>query len=89
MTRPICNSKPCRAGRGETIRKGEKMKIEIPKSKKLWLTIFTLLIPIANAAFGWEIDVQVILGMFGVSGAYSIGQGVADIGKGKAEVEKK
>ena len=55
-----------------------KVNLPIPKSKKLWVTIVTLALPVLNSIFGWSIDVNVLLGMFGVSGAYNIGQGVAD-----------
>ncbi len=49
---------------------------------EFWVTaIMPGLVAILNSVMGWNIDPQVLLGMFGASGAYAVSRGVAKVGK--------
>lgn len=52
------------------------------KSRKFWVLIANAGLLIAKA-FGLDIDAQSLLQFTGLSGAYMIGQGIADAGSDK------
>ena len=54
------------------------------KSKKLWVGIVGMLVPVANSTFGWNLDVTEVLQILTPLFAYIVGQGLADFGKSKA-----
>ncbi len=59
------------------------------KSKKLWVSVLGVLVPVANALFGWGLVLEEILGITSPMMAYVIGQGIADTGKEAVAVKKK
>lgn len=62
------------------------------QSKKWWIGIVGVLVPVANSLFGWHLQVEEILPILTPLFAYIIGQGLADFGKntaGKASAPEK
>jgi|GEM_PF-4629785 len=52
------------------------------KTSEFWVAIvLPFLVTVLNSIFGWAIDPQMILGMFGASGAYAVSRGIAKGGK--------
>ena len=58
---------------------------EFWRSKKFWVAVAAALIPGVNAAFGLGLQVEVIAPMVGSLMSYVVGQGIADLGKNKAD----
>ena len=54
-------------------------------SKKFIVTILSLTAVIALVVYG--VSTEEIIAVTSLAGAYNVGQGIADHGKGKAEVE--
>ncbi len=57
------------------------------KSKKWWVGVVGILVPVANAIFGWDLSVEEVLQVLAPLFAYIIGQGLADFGKNREGVE--
>ena len=50
-------------------------------TSEFWVTaVLPSIVAILNSVMGWMIDVEVLLGMFGASGAYALSRGVAKVG---------
>lgn len=58
------------------------------KSKKLWASILGVMIPGANAIFGWGLVLEEIAPMVLPLIGYTVGQGIADVNKEAARVKK-
>ena len=49
-------------------------------TSEFWVTaVLPSIVAILNSIFQWNIDVEVLLGMFGASGAYALSRGVAKV----------
>lgn len=54
-------------------------------SKKWWVGVAGVLVPVANAIFGWDLSVEEVLQVLAPLFAYIVGQGLADFGKNRGE----
>lgn len=63
----------------------EEVKIEKQfwKSKKWWVMLTAVVIPVANRALGLDMGMEELKLVIGSLMAYIMGQGIADIGKNK------
>jgi hypothetical protein len=60
---------------------------EFWRSKKWLVGVVGVLVPVANAIFGWDLSVPEVLQILAPLFAYIVGQGLADFGKNRAEGE--
>lgn len=57
-------------------------------SKKFISALAGIAFVVSNKVFGWEISEDMILQILSMVGLFIVGQGIADLGKEKAKVEK-
>lgn len=57
---------------------------EFWQSKKWWIGIVGVLVPVANTIFGWDLQIEDVLQILTPLFAYIVGQGLADFGKNKS-----
>lgn len=55
------------------------MEKQFWKSKKFWMTLLGIILSLLRANGILEVPIEAI----GLTGAYVVGQGIADLGKGK------
>jgi hypothetical protein len=62
-----------------------KSKVEKPfwQSKKWWVGIVGVLVPVANSVFGWNLEISQVMEILTPLFAYIVGQGLADLGKNR------
>jgi len=52
------------------------------KTSEFWVAIILpFVVAVLNSVFGWQIDTQTLLAMFGSGGAYALSRGIAKVGK--------
>lgn len=54
---------------------------ELLKSKKFWISVIGLSVPVLNGAFGWGLVVEEVYAAMTPMIVYVLGQGMADFGK--------
>ncbi len=57
------------------------------RSKKWLVGVVGVLVPVANAIFGWDLSIQEVLQILAPLFAYIVGQGLADFGKNREGTE--
>ena len=58
---------------------------EFWRSKKWWVGVAGVLVPVANALLGWNLQIQDVLQILTPLFAYIVGQGLADFGKNRGD----
>ncbi len=53
------------------------------KSKKFWMTLIAVAVPIVNKLFGFDFNTEEIATVMAPMVGYIVGQGIADINKGR------
>ena len=52
-------------------------------SKKFWVSVISVLVPILNLVSGFDLSIEQVLTITGPLMVYVVGQGIADAGKNK------